>query len=86
MTEPCLVLCEQMQKLVRAAKHGTKDGLEKTKAAVKKGKSFIRTKSFGHGRRSSTSTLPLSCYFEAAFLFMLTWGQYRTTPPLISLL
>ena len=35
-----------MQKLVRAAKEGTKDGLEKTKAAVKRGRSFIRTKSF----------------------------------------
>uniref|UniRef100_A0AAR2J368 Rho guanine nucleotide exchange factor 10 n=1 Tax=Pygocentrus nattereri TaxID=42514 RepID=A0AAR2J368_PYGNA len=41
---------QKMQKLVKAAKHGTKDGLEKTKAAVKKGKSFIRTKSFCHGR------------------------------------
>ncbi|XP_007476281.2 rho guanine nucleotide exchange factor 10 isoform X3 [Monodelphis domestica] len=36
----------KMQKLMRAAKEGTKDGLEKTKAAVKKGRSFIRTKSF----------------------------------------
>ncbi|XP_053489679.1 rho guanine nucleotide exchange factor 10 isoform X1 [Ictalurus furcatus] len=44
---------QKMQKLVRAAKHGTKDGLEKTKAAVKKGKSFIRTKSFGHERKAS---------------------------------
>ncbi|XP_026999892.1 rho guanine nucleotide exchange factor 10 isoform X1 [Tachysurus fulvidraco] len=44
---------QKMQKFVRAAKHGTKDGLEKTKAAVKKGKSFIRTKSFGHERKSS---------------------------------
>uniref|UniRef100_A0A669CNQ4 Rho guanine nucleotide exchange factor 10 n=1 Tax=Oreochromis niloticus TaxID=8128 RepID=A0A669CNQ4_ORENI len=35
-----------MQKLVKAAKEGTKDGLEKTKAAVKKGRSFIKTKSF----------------------------------------
>ena len=35
-----------MQKLVRAAREGTKDGLEKTKAAVKRGRSFIRTKSF----------------------------------------
>ncbi|XP_062862947.1 rho guanine nucleotide exchange factor 10 isoform X2 [Trichomycterus rosablanca] len=43
---------QKVQKLVRAAKHGTKDGLEKTKAAVKKGKSFIRTKSFGHERKS----------------------------------
>ncbi|KAG9268301.1 rho guanine nucleotide exchange factor 10 [Astyanax mexicanus] len=41
---------QKMQKLVKAAKHGTKDGLEKTKAAVKKGKSFIRTKSFCQGR------------------------------------
>uniref|UniRef100_A0A8C6DFX6 DH domain-containing protein n=1 Tax=Moschus moschiferus TaxID=68415 RepID=A0A8C6DFX6_MOSMO len=37
---------KQMQKLVRAAREGTKDGLEKTKAAVKRGRSFIRTKSF----------------------------------------
>uniref|UniRef100_A0A8C4PL06 Rho guanine nucleotide exchange factor 10 n=1 Tax=Equus asinus asinus TaxID=83772 RepID=A0A8C4PL06_EQUAS len=37
---------KQMQKLVKAAKEGTKDGLEKTKAAVKRGRSFIRTKSF----------------------------------------
>ena len=36
----------QMQKLVKAAKEGTRDGLEKTKAAVKRGRSFIRTKSF----------------------------------------
>lgn len=38
-----------MQKLVKAAKEGTKDGLEKTKAAVKKGRSFIKTKSFCQG-------------------------------------
>uniref|UniRef100_A0A8D3A5L5 Rho guanine nucleotide exchange factor 10 n=1 Tax=Scophthalmus maximus TaxID=52904 RepID=A0A8D3A5L5_SCOMX len=37
---------QKMQKLVKAAKDGTKDGLEKTKAAVKKGRSFIKTKSF----------------------------------------
>ncbi|XP_053511350.1 rho guanine nucleotide exchange factor 10 isoform X1 [Artibeus jamaicensis] len=37
---------KQMQKLVKAAKEGTRDGLEKTKAAVKRGRSFIRTKSF----------------------------------------
>ncbi|XP_073911425.1 rho guanine nucleotide exchange factor 10 isoform X5 [Castor canadensis] len=37
---------KQMQKLMKAAKEGTKDGLEKTKAAVKRGRSFIRTKSF----------------------------------------
>nr|XP_034376172.1 rho guanine nucleotide exchange factor 10 isoform X3 [Arvicanthis niloticus] len=36
---------KQMQKLMKAAKEGTKDGLEKTKAAVKRGRSFIRTKS-----------------------------------------
>uniref|UniRef100_H3DJD1 Rho guanine nucleotide exchange factor 10 n=1 Tax=Tetraodon nigroviridis TaxID=99883 RepID=H3DJD1_TETNG len=43
----------KMQKLVKAAKEGTKDGLEKTKAAVKKGRSFIRTKSFCQERKSS---------------------------------
>ncbi|KAM6150008.1 rho guanine nucleotide exchange factor 10 isoform 2-T2 [Erethizon dorsatum] len=37
---------KQMQKLMKAAKEGTKDGLERTKAAVKRGRSFIRTKSF----------------------------------------
>ncbi|XP_038182014.1 rho guanine nucleotide exchange factor 10 isoform X3 [Arvicola amphibius] len=37
---------KQMQKLMKAAKEGTKDGLEKTRAAVKRGRSFIRTKSF----------------------------------------
>ncbi|KAM9635554.1 rho guanine nucleotide exchange factor 10 isoform 2-T2 [Trichechus inunguis] len=36
----------KMQRLMKAAKEGTKDGLEKTKAAVKRGRSFIRTKSF----------------------------------------
>ncbi|XP_032324248.1 rho guanine nucleotide exchange factor 10 isoform X8 [Camelus ferus] len=36
----------KMQKLMRAAREGTKDGLERTKAAVKRGRSFIRTKSF----------------------------------------
>ncbi|KAI2548728.1 ARHGEF10 isoform 13 [Pan troglodytes] len=36
---------KQMQKLVKAAKDGTKDGLERTRAAVKRGRSFIRTKS-----------------------------------------
>ncbi|XP_048186344.1 rho guanine nucleotide exchange factor 10 [Perognathus longimembris pacificus] len=36
----------KMQKLMKAAKEGTRDGLEKTKAAVKRGRSFIRTKSF----------------------------------------
>ncbi|XP_065822603.1 rho guanine nucleotide exchange factor 10 isoform X2 [Labrus bergylta] len=42
-----------MQKLVKAAKDGTKDGLEKTKAAVKKGRSFIKTKSFCQERKSA---------------------------------
>ncbi|XP_031195045.1 rho guanine nucleotide exchange factor 10 isoform X2 [Mastomys coucha] len=36
---------KQMQKFMKAAKEGTKDGLEKTKAAVKRGRSFIRTRS-----------------------------------------
>nr|XP_056712642.1 rho guanine nucleotide exchange factor 10 [Euleptes europaea] len=45
----------KMQKLMRAAREGTKDGLEKTKAAVKKGRSFIKTKSFiGQDHRSSS--------------------------------
>ncbi|XP_010139706.1 PREDICTED: rho guanine nucleotide exchange factor 10, partial [Buceros rhinoceros silvestris] len=35
-----------MQKFMRAAREGTRDGLKKTKAAVKKGHSFIKTKSF----------------------------------------
>ncbi|XP_040284470.1 rho guanine nucleotide exchange factor 10 isoform X1 [Bufo bufo] len=43
----------KMQRLMKAAKEGTKDGLEKTKAAVKKGRSYIRTKSFVlHDRKS----------------------------------
>lgn len=42
-----------MQKLVKAAKEGTKDGLEKTKAAVKRGRSFIKTKSFCQERKSA---------------------------------
>uniref|UniRef100_A0A3P8QDE0 Rho guanine nucleotide exchange factor 10 n=1 Tax=Astatotilapia calliptera TaxID=8154 RepID=A0A3P8QDE0_ASTCA len=46
---------QKMQKLVKAAKEGTKDGLEKTKAAVKKGRSFIKTKSFCQGQRSEKS-------------------------------
>ncbi|KAF0886420.1 ARHGA factor, partial [Crocuta crocuta] len=37
---------KDMQKLMKAAKEGTKDGLEKTKAAVRRGRSLIRTKSF----------------------------------------
>lgn len=50
-----------MQKLMRAAREGTKDGLEKTKAAVKKGRSFIRTKSFiSQGM----------CYLQCLLLFL----------------
>ncbi|KAM9777318.1 rho guanine nucleotide exchange factor 10 [Neosynchiropus ocellatus] len=45
---------QKMQKLVKAAKDGTKDGLEKTKAAVKKGRSFIKTKSFCNERKSTS--------------------------------
>ncbi|KAM8954171.1 rho guanine nucleotide exchange factor 10 [Pelodytes ibericus] len=44
----------KMQRLMKAAKEGTKDGLEKTRAAVKKGRSYIRTKSFVlHDRKSA---------------------------------
>ncbi|GAA6213775.1 rho guanine nucleotide exchange factor 10 [Lates japonicus] len=52
-----------MQKLVKAAKEGTKDGLEKTKAAVKKGRSFIKTKSFCHERKSA-------CFEDESELFI----------------
>ena len=44
----------KMQKLVKAAREGTKDGLEKTKAAVKKGRCYIKTKSFCHGTHCAT--------------------------------
>ncbi|XP_033844626.1 rho guanine nucleotide exchange factor 10 isoform X1 [Periophthalmus magnuspinnatus] len=54
---------QKMQKLVKAAKEGTKDGLEKTKAAVKKGRSFIKTKSFGNERKSD-------CFEEEAEVFI----------------
>uniref|UniRef100_A0A3Q3F5E6 DH domain-containing protein n=1 Tax=Labrus bergylta TaxID=56723 RepID=A0A3Q3F5E6_9LABR len=47
--EGLFFVSSKMQKLVKAAKDGTKDGLEKTKAAVKKGRSFIKTKSFCQG-------------------------------------
>ncbi|XP_078504041.1 rho guanine nucleotide exchange factor 10 isoform X2 [Lissotriton helveticus] len=44
----------KMQRLMKAAKDGTKDGLEKTRAAVQKGRSYIRTKSFiPHDRKST---------------------------------
>ncbi|XP_036084865.1 rho guanine nucleotide exchange factor 10 isoform X2 [Rousettus aegyptiacus] len=36
----------KVQKLMRAAREGTKDGLQRTKAAVKRGRSFMRTKPF----------------------------------------
>ncbi|XP_029972850.1 rho guanine nucleotide exchange factor 10 isoform X2 [Salarias fasciatus] len=52
-----------MQKLVKAAKEGTKDGLEKTKAAVKKGRSFIKTKSFCQERKSA-------CFEDESELFI----------------
>uniref|UniRef100_A0A8C9WTB6 Rho guanine nucleotide exchange factor 10 n=1 Tax=Scleropages formosus TaxID=113540 RepID=A0A8C9WTB6_SCLFO len=54
-----------MQKLVKAAKEGTKDGLEKTKAAVKKGRSFIRTKSFHQGKRHLSPSTPASSPLSA---------------------
>ncbi|XP_021074456.1 rho guanine nucleotide exchange factor 10 isoform X5 [Mus pahari] len=47
---------KQMQKLMKAAKEGTRDGLEKTKAAVKRGRSFIRTRSL--------VSQDHRCYFE----------------------
>ncbi|XP_037550995.1 rho guanine nucleotide exchange factor 10 [Nematolebias whitei] len=53
----------KMQKLVKAAKEGTKDGLQKTKAAVKKGRSFIKTKSFCHERKSA-------CFEDESELFI----------------
>uniref|UniRef100_A0A8C8J5F4 Rho guanine nucleotide exchange factor 10 n=1 Tax=Oncorhynchus tshawytscha TaxID=74940 RepID=A0A8C8J5F4_ONCTS len=43
----------KMQKLVKAARDGTKDGLEKTKAVVKRGRSFIKTKTHCHERKST---------------------------------
>uniref|UniRef100_A0A672IDS7 Rho guanine nucleotide exchange factor 10 n=1 Tax=Salarias fasciatus TaxID=181472 RepID=A0A672IDS7_SALFA len=54
---------QKMQKLVKAAKEGTKDGLEKTKAAVKKGRSFIKTKSFCQERKSA-------CFEDESELFI----------------
>ncbi|XP_054894379.1 rho guanine nucleotide exchange factor 10 isoform X2 [Poeciliopsis prolifica] len=52
-----------MQKLVKAAKEGTKDGLEKTKAAVKRGRSFIKTKSFCQERK-------LACFEDESEVFI----------------
>ncbi|XP_047200619.1 rho guanine nucleotide exchange factor 10 isoform X1 [Girardinichthys multiradiatus] len=54
---------QKMQKLVKAAKEGTKDGLEKTKAAVKRGRSFIKTKSFCQERKSA-------CFEDESELFI----------------
>lgn len=53
-------MSSKMQKLVKAARDGTKDGLEKTKAAVKKGRSFIKTKSFCNGGWDPENTLAAS--------------------------
>uniref|UniRef100_A0A096MAX9 Rho guanine nucleotide exchange factor 10 n=1 Tax=Poecilia formosa TaxID=48698 RepID=A0A096MAX9_POEFO len=54
---------QKMQKLVKAAKEGTKDGLEKTKAAVKRGRSFIKTKSFCQERK-------LACFEDESEVFI----------------
>uniref|UniRef100_A0A9J8AT34 Rho guanine nucleotide exchange factor 10 n=1 Tax=Cyprinus carpio carpio TaxID=630221 RepID=A0A9J8AT34_CYPCA len=54
---------QKMQRLVKAAKDGTKDGLQKTKAAVRKGRSFIRTKSLCHEKKPS-------CFDEESDLFI----------------
>jgi len=64
----------KMQKLVKAAREGTKDGLEKTKAAVKKGRSFIRTKSFCHGMSFdliNSNSFELYTHYPVSLLFML---------------
>lgn len=60
-----------MQKLVKAAKEGTKDGLEKTKAAVKKGRSFIKTKSFCQGLEDAFIIDYLSNFYYAGFCFLI---------------
>lgn len=62
----CMFVSPKMQKLVKAAREGTKDGLEKTKAAVKKGRSFIKTKSFCNGMSSLKDTLPHSPYSSSS--------------------
>uniref|UniRef100_A0A672NYD1 Rho guanine nucleotide exchange factor 10 n=1 Tax=Sinocyclocheilus grahami TaxID=75366 RepID=A0A672NYD1_SINGR len=54
---------QKMQRLVKAAKDGTKDGLQKTKAAVRKGRSFIRTRSLCHEKKPS-------CFDEESDLFI----------------
>ncbi|KAK7142345.1 hypothetical protein R3I94_011883 [Phoxinus phoxinus] len=54
---------QKMQRLVKAAKDGTKDGLQKTKAAVRKGRSFIRTRSLCYEKKPS-------CFDEESDLFI----------------
>uniref|UniRef100_A0A8C1FAI8 Rho guanine nucleotide exchange factor 10 n=1 Tax=Cyprinus carpio carpio TaxID=630221 RepID=A0A8C1FAI8_CYPCA len=54
---------QKMQRLVKAAKDGTKDGLQKTKAVVRKGRSFIRTRSLCHEKKPS-------CFDEESDLFI----------------
>ncbi|XP_051724415.1 rho guanine nucleotide exchange factor 10 isoform X3 [Ctenopharyngodon idella] len=54
---------QKMQRLVKAAKDGTKDGLQKTKAAVRKGRSFIRTRSLCQEKKPS-------CFDEESDLFI----------------
>uniref|UniRef100_A0A8C2JW43 Rho guanine nucleotide exchange factor 10 n=1 Tax=Cyprinus carpio TaxID=7962 RepID=A0A8C2JW43_CYPCA len=53
---------QKMQRLVKAAKDGTKDGLQKTKAVVRKGRSFIRTRSFCHGKSTSDLFIEVECF------------------------
>nr|XP_057946844.1 rho guanine nucleotide exchange factor 10 isoform X1 [Doryrhamphus excisus] len=64
---------QKMQKLVKAAKEGTKDGLEKTKAAVKKGRSFIKTKSFCHEKKST-------CFEEEESEFFIEVDCFNVEP------
>uniref|UniRef100_A0A673L5L3 Rho guanine nucleotide exchange factor 10 n=1 Tax=Sinocyclocheilus rhinocerous TaxID=307959 RepID=A0A673L5L3_9TELE len=54
---------QKMQRLVKAAKDGTKDGLQKTKAAVRKGRSFIRTRSLSY-------LIHKCCFDEESDLFI----------------
>ncbi|KAK2891624.1 rho guanine nucleotide exchange factor 10 isoform X1 [Channa argus] len=68
---------QKMQKLVKAAKEGTKDGLEKTKAAVKKGRSFIKTKSFCHERKSA-------CFEDVESEFFIEVDCFNVEPVLCS--
>ncbi|XP_052001286.1 rho guanine nucleotide exchange factor 10-like isoform X1 [Xyrauchen texanus] len=54
---------QKMQRFVKAAKDGTKEGLQKTKAVVRRGRSFIRTKSLCHEKKPS-------CFDEESDLFI----------------